>query len=77
MPAWALTDCEHCGARLAQSSTGRPRRFCSTACKQAAYRGRVTKVNRTGQDVSGPIIYQAVVVAPALAMAAPARKAGE
>lgn len=60
MPAWALTNCEPCGAALGQASKGRPRRFCSVACKQAAYRARVTKVTRTGYTLSeGQIIHGA------------------
>lgn len=68
MPAWSLKQCAHCGAEMEQATAGRPRR---------GYRERVTKVNRTGQDVSGHIIYQAAAVAPTLATAAPARKDGE
>lgn len=30
-----LTVCAKCGSPLAQPSTGRPRRFCSTGCKRA------------------------------------------
>mgnify|MGYP003598702109 CR=1 FL=1 len=60
MPSWAQTTCEHCGAALGQALKGRPRRFCSVACKQAAYRGRVTKVTRTGYTLSeGQIIHGA------------------
>jgi hypothetical protein len=34
-------DCEHCGRALSQpDDPGRKRRFCSDACKQAAYRAR-------------------------------------
>jgi hypothetical protein len=32
--------CESCTAPLAPASTGRPPRFCSAACRQAAYRSR-------------------------------------
>lgn len=48
MPDWTSAYCERCDAPINQAATGRPRRFCSPACKQAAYRGRVTKVNKTG-----------------------------
>ena len=48
MTTWAAADCERCGAPLGQPTTGRPRRFCSNACKQMAY--RVTKVNRKGYN---------------------------
>jgi hypothetical protein len=35
------TTCAHCGARFEQpDDPGRKRRFCSAACKQAAYRAR-------------------------------------
>lgn len=50
MPSWTTSYCAHCGAAIDQSTTGRPRRFCSAACKQAYY--RVTKVNRKGYTVS-------------------------
>ena len=34
-------DCEHCGREFSQpDDPGRKRRFCSDACKQAAYRAR-------------------------------------
>jgi hypothetical protein len=34
-------DCEHCGREFSQpDDPGRKRRFCSDACKQAAYRRR-------------------------------------
>lgn len=33
-------ECVHCGAALIQPDTGRPRRFCSDACRQADYRER-------------------------------------
>lgn len=55
MPAWANTECDYCGALLAQRSSGRPRRYCSAACKQTAYRERVTKLATTAQAVSGHI----------------------
>jgi hypothetical protein len=32
--------CEHCGALLEQPKTGRPRKFCSEACKAKAKRRR-------------------------------------
>jgi hypothetical protein len=35
------SECEHCGAGFEQpDDPGRKRRFCSAACKQAAYRAR-------------------------------------
>ena len=33
-----LRTCEHCHARLYPAHTGRPVRFCSPACRQAARR---------------------------------------
>jgi hypothetical protein len=35
-------ECVHCGTALIQPDTGRPRRFCSDACRQADYRDRMT-----------------------------------
>lgn len=35
-----------CGKPIVQPSTGRPREYCSDACKQLAYRQRVTKDNK-------------------------------
>lgn len=32
--------CRHCGARVAQPPTGRPRLYCSTSCRQQAHRRR-------------------------------------
>lgn len=43
MPAWAPVACVHCGAPLRQPASGRPRRYCSPACKQAAYRHRAQR----------------------------------
>jgi endogenous inhibitor of DNA gyrase (YacG/DUF329 family) len=34
-------ECVHCGTALVQPDTGRPRRFCSDACRQAEYRERI------------------------------------
>lgn len=77
MPTWSLTRCAHCGAEMEQAATGRPRRFCSAACRTANYRARVTKVNRTAQAATSRMIYQAAAVAPVLAGARPAREDGE
>lgn len=40
------TICEgpHCTSRVTQPKAGRRRRFCSAACKQAAYRNRRTEI---------------------------------
>ena len=56
MPTWSLTRCAHCGAEMEQAATGRPRRFCSAACRTANYRARVTKVNRTAQAATSRMI---------------------
>lgn len=78
MPEWAPTQCARCGAQIEQRTKGRPRRWCSQACRMAAYRAAcVTKVNRTAQDDSGHIIYQADAAAPRLATAAPATEASD
>jgi endogenous inhibitor of DNA gyrase (YacG/DUF329 family) len=34
-------ECIRCGTALVQPDTGRPRRFCSDACRQAEYRERM------------------------------------
>jgi endogenous inhibitor of DNA gyrase (YacG/DUF329 family) len=34
-------ECVQCGTALVQPDTGRPRRFCSDACRQADYRERL------------------------------------
>jgi endogenous inhibitor of DNA gyrase (YacG/DUF329 family) len=34
-------ECVHCGTALIQREIGRPRRFCSDACRQADYRDRL------------------------------------
>jgi hypothetical protein len=57
MPDWALGYCERCGAPIGQRATGRPRRFCSDACRQSHY--RVTKVNRTPHVLAGHTNVQA------------------
>jgi hypothetical protein len=40
-----MSACEHCGAEIEQPATGRPKRFCSTRHRVAAFRAahRVTK----------------------------------
>ena len=35
-----MTTCEHCGGDAYDRQRGRRRRYCSNACKQAAYRAR-------------------------------------
>ena len=41
-----VAGCELCGGELEQATMGRPRRFCSAACRQAAYRRRHAKPRR-------------------------------
>lgn len=74
MPTWTLTRCAHCGAQITQRDRGRPRRYCTPACRTAAY--RVTKVTRTPQDnTSHPATHDAGA-APQHATPAPATKDG-
>jgi hypothetical protein len=35
--------CRRCGSAVPTGRTGRPRRWCSPACRQAAYRGRARR----------------------------------
>lgn len=35
-----MSRCRWCGRILVQAARGRPKRYCSPACKQAAYRRR-------------------------------------
>lgn len=46
------TECEHCGAGFSQPYDPGRRRFCSGACKQAAYRAR-KRAGATGQHTAG------------------------
>jgi hypothetical protein len=43
--------CEHCGDPTPAGGTGRPRKFCRPACRQAAYRGRQTTNGAPVTDV--------------------------
>ena len=44
-------DCEYCGTRFGQpDDPGRKRRFCSNACRQAAYRARVRHGQRAREQ---------------------------
>jgi len=48
MPLWDEHTCAVCGSPLSAGKTGRPSRYCSSACRQRAYRGRrqgVTKLD--------------------------------
>ena len=40
-----FSPCASCGAALLQPPTGRPRKYCSPACSQAAYRNRRAKMS--------------------------------
>lgn len=50
--------CASCGTALLQPPSGRPRRYCSPACSQAAYRKRRKRATLQGgpepADASGP-----------------------
>lgn len=41
MSAKRPEECLHCGMTLTQTEFGRPRNYCSNACRQAAYRLRM------------------------------------
>lgn len=73
MPTWATNNCERCGAPIQQRATGRPRRYCGQACRQAQY--LVTKVNRMALAATDHINPQAATTAlePATA-GSPGRK---
>jgi hypothetical protein len=44
-------DCEYCGVEFGQpDDPGRKRRFCSNACRQAAYRARVRQARRAREE---------------------------
>jgi len=44
-------DCEYCGVEFGQpDDPGRKRRFCSNACRQAAYRARVRNARRAREE---------------------------
>ncbi len=50
-PTWIWTDCEHCGAEFGQPyDPGRRRRFCSGACRTAAYRARKRRQQQQQQQ---------------------------
>ncbi len=42
-------DCQRCGVTIDLAATGRPRAFCSAACRQAAYRERAATERSTAQ----------------------------
>jgi endogenous inhibitor of DNA gyrase (YacG/DUF329 family) len=49
-------ECVHCETALIQPDTGRPRRFCSDACRQADYRERMAAHDEP--DVMGNYLTQ-------------------
>jgi hypothetical protein len=49
-------ECVHCDTTLIQPDTGRPRRFCSDACRQADYRERMAAQDEP--DVMGNYLTQ-------------------
>jgi hypothetical protein len=50
-PTWIWRDCEHCGASFGQpDDPGRKRRFCSGACRTAAYRARKRRQEQAEQQ---------------------------
>jgi DNA (cytosine-5)-methyltransferase 1 len=46
--------CQYCGEPVAVSATGRWRRYCRQACRQAAYRDRLTTRPRTAEREDHP-----------------------
>jgi hypothetical protein len=38
-----VTECQRCGREIEQKPRGRRRRYCSEACRQSAYRLRITE----------------------------------
>jgi hypothetical protein len=43
--------CQNCGTEMPMGDLGRPRRYCSAACRQAAYRSR-TLATATGERMA-------------------------
>jgi hypothetical protein len=43
--------CDQCGGAVPAASTGRPRKYCRQACRQAAYRARQSTAGAPDQDV--------------------------
>jgi len=57
MPLWDERTCAVCGSPLPAGRTGRPSRYCSSACRQRAYRGRrqgVTKLDGAERSTPAP-----------------------
>lgn len=42
--------CQRCGSATRVGGRGRPQKFCSSACRQAAYRARTLPTELTGRD---------------------------
>jgi len=51
MPPPKPTTCHQCGVKIAQRPNGRPRLYCSSACRQAAYRRRQNVCSATFFDM--------------------------
>lgn len=49
-----IRHCAHCAKPVRAVAGGRPRRFCSSACKQAAYRARHTAERPLEEPVPAP-----------------------
>lgn len=49
----ASTECALCGKPIANSPTGRPRTYCSAACRQKAYRNRLLLRNPLSRALEG------------------------
>jgi hypothetical protein len=47
--------CDSCGRTIAYSSTGRPRRYCSDACRQASHRARTASAAAKVNDLLGDL----------------------
>jgi hypothetical protein len=45
------TACLHCGDEIAQPRTGRPRKYCSSACRTMAYDRRQLNIDATLVDL--------------------------
>jgi hypothetical protein len=47
------SSCQHCGAALRLATSGRRKRFCSDACRQAAFRNeKVGMASGIGKEIS-------------------------
>jgi hypothetical protein len=71
-----MTDaCQHCGVELLTAARGRPKRFCSDACRQAACRKRAEiSCHEIQPDLDPPNFVPAAHAFPAVATNDPARR---